>query len=53
MRTAKSDFLGRLATVEQAVIAHSSKRNDAVSGKLKEIHDWITIRFEAEIAARK
>lgn len=53
VRTAKGDFLGRLATVEQAVTAHRSKRNDSVSDALRKMHDWIVARFEAEIGARK
>jgi hypothetical protein len=53
VRTAKGDFLGRLATVEQAVTAHRSKRNDGVSEALTKIHKWIVDRFEGEIAARK
>lgn len=53
VRTAKGDFLGRLATVEQAVTAHGSKRNDGVSEALMKIHRWIVDRFEGEIAARK
>ncbi len=53
VRTAKGDFLGRLATVEQAVTAHRSKRNDATSEALRKMHDWITDRFQAEIETRK
>ena len=53
VRTAKSDFLGRLATVEQAVNAHRSKRNDNVSEALVKLHEWIVIRFKDEIQARK
>lgn len=53
VRTAKGDFLGRLATVEQAVTAHRSKRNDTTSEALRKMHDWITDRFQAEIETRK
>lgn len=53
VRTAKGDFLGRLATVDQAISAHRSKRNDQVSEGLAELHGWIISHFAGEIAARK
>jgi hypothetical protein len=53
VRTAKGDFLGRIATVEQAVAAHRSKRNDGVSEALAKLHEWIVARFKDEIQARK
>jgi hypothetical protein len=52
VRTAKGDFLGRLATVEQAIAAHRSKRNDHISEALMKMHEWIVNRFQSEIAAR-
>lgn len=53
VRTAKGDFLGRVTTVEQAVNAHRSKRNDGVSEALGKLHEWIVARFKDEIQARK
>lgn len=53
VRTPKGDFLGRLATVAQAVAAHGSKRNDKLSEMLAQLHEWITVHFKEEIQARK
>lgn len=53
VRTPKGDFLGRLATVAQAVAAHGSKRNDKLSEMLAQLHEWITVHFNEEIQARK
>jgi hypothetical protein len=53
VRTPKGDFLGRVATVEQAVAAHSAKRNDMLSVMLTKLHEWIIVRFNEEIQARK
>jgi hypothetical protein len=53
VRTPKGDFLGRLATVAQAVAAHGSKRNDKLSEVLAQLHEWITVQFDQEIQARK
>lgn len=53
VRTPKGDFLGRVATVAQAVAAHSDKRNDKISEALNKLHDWIMLRFNEEIQVRK
>lgn len=53
VRTPKGDFLGRVATVSQAVAAHSAKRNDKLSEVLAKLHEWIVVRFSEEIQARK
>jgi hypothetical protein len=53
VRTPKGDFLGRVATVAQAVEAHAAKRNDKLSKALATLHEWITVRFNEEILARK
>ena len=53
VRTPKGDFLGRVATVAQAVSAHSNKRNDKISEALAKVHEWIVARFNDEIQARK
>jgi hypothetical protein len=53
VRTPKGDFLGRVATVAQAVAAHSAKRNDNLSKELTKLHEWIVVRFADEIQARR
>jgi hypothetical protein len=53
VRTPKGDFLGRVATVTQAVAAHGAKRNDTLSEVLAKLHEWIVVRFNDEIQARK
>lgn len=53
VRTPKSDFLGRISTVEQAVAAHRSKRNDPLSEALRKLHEWVIARFQDEIKARR
>jgi len=53
VRTPKGDFLGRVTTVEQAVGAHSTKRNDELSATLTKLHAWIVTQFSNEIQARK
>jgi hypothetical protein len=53
VRTPKGDFLGRVATVAQAVSAHTKKRNDKVSEALTKLHEWIIQRFSDEIEARR
>jgi hypothetical protein len=53
VRTPKGDFLGRVATVAQAVAAHGAKRNDKLSEVLTKMHEWIVVRFNEEIQARK
>jgi hypothetical protein len=53
VRTQKGDFLGRLTTVEQALAAHRTKRNDAVSDVLARLHEWVVARFSDEIDARR
>ena len=52
VRTPKSDFLGRISTVEQAVDAHRVKRNDTISEALWALHEWLIARFQDEIKAR-
>lgn len=53
VRTSKGDFLGRLRNVEQAVQAHISKRSDRLSKVLKELHAYLTAKFEGDFNARK
>jgi len=53
VRTPKGDFLGQVATVAQAVAAHGTKRNDKLSEVLTKLHEWIVVRFNEEIQARK
>jgi hypothetical protein len=53
VRTPKGDFLGRVATVAQAVSAHGKKRNDKISEALTQLHEWIVHRFADEIEARR
>ena len=53
VRTPKGDFLGRVSTVEQAVAAHQSKRNDQVSAALTRLQEWIVGRFGEEIQTRR
>ena len=53
VRTPRSDCLGRISTVEQAIGAHTTKRNDAVSAALGKLHEWLTGHFQDEIRTRK
>lgn len=53
VRTPKGDFLGRVATVTQAVEAHGAKRNDKLSEALARLHEWILGHFQEEIHARR
>jgi hypothetical protein len=53
VRTPKSDFLGHLTTVEQAIASHRAKRNDKLSAELLKLHEWIVTHFNDEIQARK
>ena len=53
VRTPKSDFLGRISTVEQAVAAHLAKRNDSLSKALRTFHEWLIAHFQDEIKARR
>jgi len=53
VRTPKGDFLGRVATVAQAVSAHKIKRHDEVSAVLSKLHEWVVNRFDDEIRARR
>jgi hypothetical protein len=53
VRTPKGEFLGRLATVEEAVGAHREKINDRLSEALNALHTWIIDQYQYEIEARK
>ncbi|HEX7517650.1 MAG TPA: hypothetical protein VF345_10240 [Chthoniobacterales bacterium] len=53
VRTPKSEFLGRVITVEQAIVAHRVKRKDELSDVLSKLHQWLVSRFEEEIQTRK
>ncbi len=53
VRTPKSDFLGRMSTVEQAIGAHTAKRNDTASAALGKLHEWLMSHFQDEIKTRK
>jgi len=53
VRTRKSDFSGRLASVEQAVMAHKQKVGNDLSGRLIELHQFMTKKFHDEISARR
>jgi hypothetical protein len=53
VRTPRSDFLGRVSTVKQAIGAHEAKRKDAVSAALGELHEWLIAHFQDEIKTRK
>ncbi len=53
VRTPKSDFLGRISNVDQAISAHAAKRNDAVSAALQKLNDWLIAHFQDEIKTRK
>jgi hypothetical protein len=53
VRTPKSEFLGRVITVEQAIVAHRVKRKDELSDVLSKLHQWLVGRFEEEIQTRK
>lgn len=53
VRTPKSEFLGRVITVEQAIVAHRVKRKDELSDVLAKLHQWLVGRFEEEIQTRK
>lgn len=53
VRTPKSDFLGRISTVEQAIAAHTTKRKDALSNALGSLHKWLIENFHDEINTRK
>jgi hypothetical protein len=53
VRTPKSEFLGRMNTVEQAIAAHRAKRKDELSDALARLHQWLIGRFEEEIQTRK
>ncbi len=53
VRTPKGDFLGRVATVEEAVAAHRAKRKDELTAVLTRLHEWVVIHFNDEIQARR
>ena len=53
VRTPKSEFLGRVNTVEQAIVAHRVKRKDELSDVLAKLHQWLVNHFEEEIQTRK
>lgn len=53
VRTNKGDFIGRLKNVENAVNSLVQKKGDLFSNKIKELHQFLIIRFNEEIEARK
>jgi hypothetical protein len=52
VRTGKGDFWGRVRNVEQAVQAHGKKRGDNLSLALKDLHEFLMVRFKEELDAR-
>jgi hypothetical protein len=53
VRTPRSEFLGRVITVEQAIAAHRVKRKNELSDLLAKLHRWLVDRFAEEIQTRK
>lgn len=53
VRTPRSEFLGRVITVEQAIAAHRVKRKNELSDVLAKLHQWLVGRFAEEIQTRK
>jgi hypothetical protein len=53
VRTPRSDFLGRVRTVEEAIAAHQTTRHDEASDALIKLQEWMVARFKDEIKARE
>ncbi|HQN18652.1 MAG: hypothetical protein IT574_06165 [Candidatus Aureabacteria bacterium] len=53
VRTGKSEFIGRLMSVDQAIQAHKCNVGNELSEVLARMHRFMVERFDSEITARR
>ena len=53
VRTSRANCMGRLSNVEFAIAAHEQKRADKLSQELRELHDFLILKFKKDIETRK